>query len=111
MYRRKGTGEPVFLLDEALGLEKRKRLSPRMRELAVELGTETTFRRAAKVLSRLVPGVSAMGVWDEVKAAGERAAVEAEALCSAVFERGVVPEGGMELPRFGGHRQALVFRL
>jgi len=99
LYRRKGTGEPVFLLDEALGLEKGKRLSPRMRELAVELGTEMTFRRAAKVLSRIVPGISAMGVWDEVKAAGERAAGEAEAVCSAVFERGVVPEGGKVIER------------
>jgi hypothetical protein len=99
LYRDRRSGEARFLLDDALGLEKRKRLSPRMQELAVDLSTEMTFRRAARILGRLIPGVSAMGVWNEAKAAGKRAAEEARALCCAVFERGRAPEGGKVVER------------
>lgn len=93
MYKSEGDDEYIFLLDEALGLEPRRRISKRMQELALELATEMPFRRAAKVLGYIVPSVSPMGVWNTVKAAGEEACGEAAALKKDVFEHGLVPEG------------------
>lgn len=92
MYRDR-SGEYVFLLDQALGLEPRRRISKRMQELALELATEMPFRRAAKVLGYIVPSVSPMGVWNTVKTAGEEACAEAAALKKDIFEHGRVPEG------------------
>lgn len=92
MYQDK-SGEHIFLLDQALGLEPHRRISKRMQELALELATEMPFRRAAKVLEYLVPSVSPMGVWSTVKAAGEEARAEADKIKKDVFERGLVPEG------------------
>lgn len=62
LYRDTKTKKAAFLLDEALGLESRARLSPRMSALALELGTEMPYRRASRILGYLVPGVSAMTV-------------------------------------------------
>lgn len=59
LYRNRETGETTFLLDEALGLPPRARITPRLKELAVKLATELSFARAAEVLGYLVPGVSA----------------------------------------------------
>lgn len=92
MYR-DNSGEYIFLLDQALGLEPRRRISRRMQELALELATEMPFRRAAKVLGYIVPSVSPMGVWSTVKAAGEEACAEAVKLKEDVFEHGKVPDG------------------
>jgi hypothetical protein len=71
MYQDK-SGEHIFLLDQALGLEPHRRISKRMQELALELATEMPFRRAAKVLEYLVPSVSPMGVWSTVKLPGKK---------------------------------------
>jgi len=89
------------LLDEAMGLEERRRLTPRMAKLGVELGTEMPFRRAARIMEYLVPGVSAMAVWSEVEKAGEQAQEEAKNLRAAVFDQGVVPQGQKTVYRGG----------
>lgn len=59
--------ESCFLLDQALGLGRNDGIGPRMLELASGLSAEP-FRRASRILSYLVPGVSAMTVWSAVKA-------------------------------------------
>ncbi len=97
LYRNQKTGAYRFLLDEALGIPERQRVTPRMTRMILELGTEMPFRRAARVMGFLVPGIHWMTVWSKVQDAGEKAARDAEALREAVFEDGVVPEGGKEV--------------
>ncbi|PDO09142.1 MAG: hypothetical protein BLM47_14295 [Candidatus Reconcilbacillus cellulovorans] len=55
------TGERRFLLDERLGIAERQRLSPGLREQAVTLAMEMSYRRAAKVLSQWVPAIMNAG--------------------------------------------------
>jgi hypothetical protein len=64
-----------------------------MQELLLELWTEMPFRRAAKILSYLVPALSQMAIWNTMQAAGDEACKEAGMLKKDVFEKGVVPEG------------------
>jgi hypothetical protein len=97
LYRNQKTGAYRFLLDEALGIPERRRVTPRVTRLILELGTEMPFRRAARVMGFLVPGIHWMTIWSKVQDAGEKAARDAEALREAVFEDGVVPEGGKEV--------------
>lgn len=97
LYRDLEKGEACFLLDQALGLGRNERLSPRMLELAVELGTEMPFRRASHILGYLVPGVSAMTVWGAVQESGSRAAARTQALRASVFEKGELPAGTKEI--------------
>ncbi len=94
LYRDLRTGKYRFLLDEALGWKPKQRLTSRLEALALELGTEMPFRRAARILGFLVPGVSAMTVWKEVRKAGQKAAEDAKVGREAVFERGEAPRGG-----------------
>ena len=96
LYRDKA-GRHIFLLDQALGLEPRRRPSKRMEQLALDLATEMPFRRAAGVSWHIVPSVSPMTVWSAVKEAGEQAHKEADELRRNVFERGKVPEGGKSI--------------
>jgi hypothetical protein len=95
-YRDRDTGAYHFLLDEALCWPSGQRLFPKMREAALDLGTETSFARAARIMSRFVPGISAMSVWEITKQAGEAARGEGDLLRQAVFEDGVIPEGKHE---------------
>ncbi len=92
-YRDRDTGAYHFLLDEALGWPPGPRISPKLRETALDLATEMPFRRAARIISRFVPGISAMSVWKITKQAGAAAQQEGEALRREVFEDGVIPEG------------------
>lgn len=94
IYRDQETGAYRFLLDEALGLPERQRVTPRMTRLILELGTEMPFRPAARVMGFLVPGIHWMTVWARVRDAGAQAGRDAEELRQTVFEDGVVPEGG-----------------
>lgn len=93
LYFDRGRGQYRFLLDEALGWRPGQRLTARMEELALELGTEMPFRRAAKILGYVAPGASATAVWGVARKAGERAVAEAEEGRKRVFERGEAPEG------------------
>lgn len=87
------TGERRFLLDEKLGIVKRQRISPGLREQAVTLATEMSYRRAAKVLSLFGPAITAMAVWQELQRAGEAERQQAAACRERVFGCGQVPEG------------------
>lgn len=98
-YREIETGRYCFLLDEALGLAPRKRVSPRLERMMLDMGTDTTFRKASTVLEYLVPGVSPMTVWSEVQRAGARAKKEAEEVRAEVFEDGVIPNGKRSIQR------------
>lgn len=75
-----------ILLDQSLGLGPWRRISNRLMEISLDLGTEMPFRRAAKVMGYLVPTISAMGIWKVLKESGEAAVNEATALRKAVFE-------------------------
>lgn len=92
-YKDIETGESHFLLDESLGLVPRRRISPRLERMMLDMGTETTFRRASNTLEYLVPGISHMTVWNEVQRAGAIAKQEAEEKQAELFEDGVIPEG------------------
>ena len=85
-----------LLLDQSLGLGPRRRISNRLMEISLDLGTEMPFRRAAKVMGYLVPTISAMGIWKVIKECGEEAVNEAEALRKAVFEGAKPIEGAQE---------------
>ncbi|MGE5584733.1 MAG: ISLre2 family transposase, partial [Bacillota bacterium] len=98
-YRDRRTEEYRFLLDEALGWEPNKRLTDRMEEIALVLGTETSFRQAAKLIECLTPGVSPMAVWGVAKDAGEKAATQARQERERVFERGEVPQGSRQVEK------------
>jgi len=63
LYRNKATGETKFFLDEVLGWPPRARVTPCLKGMAVKLGSELSFARAAEVMGYLVPGISAMTVW------------------------------------------------
>lgn len=93
LYQEIQTGQHHFLLDETLGLRARERVSPRLTKLLLELGTEMPFRRAAQVLDYIVPGVSAMTVWQATRSAGVNASTQTNHLRRAVFEQGLVPQG------------------
>ncbi|WPD18972.1 ISLre2 family transposase [Thermaerobacter composti] len=95
-YRDRATGQGVFLLDEALGLESRRRLSPRLEALCRRLATEMPYHRAAAVLRELTAGQAparAMTVWRASQRAGRRLKEAAERLRRSVFVEGQVPEG------------------
>lgn len=96
-YRDISTGQNRFLLDETLGLATSRRVSPRLSKMMLEMGVEMPFRKAARLLEYLVPGVSTMTVWNEVKQSGEKAKKEAEEITKRVFEDGIVPEGKREV--------------
>jgi len=99
LYEDKETNKYHFMLDEALGIEKGKRVSKRMEKLMLELGTEMSFRRAAKILQYLVPGISHQKIWEEVQKAGEKASREVEEKREAIFEDGEVPVGRKKIGR------------
>lgn len=92
-YRDVETGEYHFFLDETLGLTPRRRVSQRLERMMLDMGTETTFRKASKTLEYLVPGISHMTVWNEVQRAGALAKQEAKEKQAELFENGVIPEG------------------
>lgn len=93
LYQEIPTGRHHFLLDETLGLKARERVSQRLTKLLIELGTEMPFRRAAQVLDHIVPGVSAMTVWQAIRSAGVHASTGTNHLRRAVFEQGGIPPG------------------
>jgi len=92
-YRRRGGNGAAnglfFPLDEALGLASEERFCPLVQHLGISLATETSFRKAAELLSSvfMVP-VSHQQVHRWLQTAGaEREGEESEKV-SAAFERG-----------------------
>lgn len=96
LYRNRKTGETKFFLDELFGLPKFKRITPCLRELAISLSTEVSYRRAAEIIGFFVPGVSPMTVWQATQEAGEILQGEGREKRVKVFERGEDP-GGKEV--------------
>jgi len=95
-YIDRETGERKFLLDEVLGLEESRQLSPWLRELAVMAATEMSYEKGTRLLSNLTLGTVDMGkmsLWQEVQEVGSKVAKEAEEKRVLVFDHGVVPEG------------------
>ncbi|SIS49384.1 ISLre2 family transposase, partial [Alicyclobacillus vulcanalis] len=92
-YRDKQTGERRFLLDDALGLEPHRRLSPQLRSQAIALAMEMSYRRAASLLQAWVPEVSAMAIWEEVQRLGEEERAKAERAREEVFGQGIPTPG------------------
>jgi len=93
-YRDRETGQGRFLLDEALGLVPRQRLSPWTTELAVATAAEMPYHRAAAWLKQVTLGavdIRAMTLWREAQEAGRMLAERAERERTAVFDRGEVP--------------------
>lgn len=82
-------GEGHFLLDEALGLEKRSILSPGVKELALYLGTFLSFGKGEEVIRRILPcGVSHTTLHRLVGKAVDPCLEEEEKAVNRVFEGG-----------------------
>jgi hypothetical protein len=93
LYKNKKTGETKYFLDELLGWPVRERITPRLKEIAIKLSTEMSFRRAAETLSQLLPGISPMTVWKAVHDLGEDIKQQSEEKRLAVFRDGEAPRG------------------
>lgn len=92
-YRNRKTGERRFLLDEVAGFEPRRRLSGKLRDQAVALALDVSYRRAAEILQTWVPDISAMAIWQEVQRLGGEKRARAELEREKVFEQGDAPGG------------------
>lgn len=94
LYRdNKGKGR--YLLDEAMGLEKRSPLSAGMRELSALLGSYMPFGKCEKLLGMVLPtGVSHTTVHRQIGRMTEPVLAKEEEEVVEVFERGKVPETG-----------------
>ncbi len=95
-YKDAVTGERRLLLDEALGLVHRQRLSPKMRAMAIELAPEMSYHQAAKVMEQLAPHVSPMAVWTVIQEVGACLEEQADVARQEVFEDGFIPDGKRE---------------
>ncbi|WP_083774208.1 hypothetical protein [Ammonifex degensii] len=69
------------------------------------------FRRAAEILSYLVPGISPMAVWRAVQEVGEALRQEGDSRREAVFEKGEIPEGKKKASRLYIEADGMVIRL
>lgn len=101
-YVDRETGAGRFLLDEALGLEPGRRISPWLEALAIRTAVDLPYHRAAALLKELTLGNVAlppMTLWWSVQRAGEEAARVAEAEREALFERGELPPGERQVER------------
>ncbi|WP_062310641.1 ISLre2 family transposase [Alicyclobacillus sendaiensis] len=96
-YRNKETGERRFLLDDAVGLEPRRRLSAKLREQAVALALDVSYHRAAEILRTWVPDISAMAIWQEVQRLGGTKRARAALERDEVFGRGASTPGTREV--------------
>lgn len=92
---RDNMGKGRYLLDEAMGLEKRSPLSAGMRELSVLLGSYMPFGKCEKLLRMVLPtGVSHTTVHRQIGRMTEPVLAKEEEEVVEVFERGKVPETG-----------------
>lgn len=111
LYKNKKTGETRFFLDELLGWPERARITPRLKELAVNLSTELPFDRAAEILSYLVSGVSPMTIWQATQEVGEVLQREGQEKRAAVFEDGEAPGGKEVSPELYIEADGVMIRL
>lgn len=93
LYRDKD-GNYRFLLDEAIGLSKRKAASPAVGLMAATLAAYVPFRVASDLLAKLLPvGISHQTIHALVARIGDAATEAQDQEAKALFENGVVPEG------------------
>jgi hypothetical protein len=84
-----------FLLDEALGLDKRSPLSPGVREISALLASHLPFGKCEQLLRMLLPsGVSHTTIHRQVARVTEPGLESEEEEIVEVFEKGKVPETG-----------------
>ncbi len=94
LYRDRA-GEGRYLLDEAMGLEKRSPLSSGVRDLCALLASHMPFGKCEAVLRLVLPaGVSHTTVHRQVGKIADPALAEEEKEIDEVFEQGKVPEFG-----------------
>ncbi len=101
-YRDVETGKGRFLLDEALGLKPRSRLSPLLVALAIRIAVELPYHRTASLLADITlrtVEISHMEVWEACQEAGAVTERMAEGRRRAIFELGEVPAGGRQVDR------------
>jgi len=96
-YRNRKTGERRFLLDEVAGFDPRRRLSGKLRDQAVALALDVSYRRAAEILQTWVPDISAMAIWQEVQRLGGAKRARAALERDEVFGRGASTPGTREV--------------
>jgi len=90
-YRERGTGRNVYLLDEALGMGKRQRVSGGLARLAVLWATEGSYRGVRERLKGLgYPPISHEGVRRQALRLGERIRAGGEGRVAAGGEGGRV---------------------
>jgi len=88
-------GRMRFLLDEALKLQPRKRLTEQVRRVARKLCCELTYRRATEVLDELLGvRIEAQTGHTLVQELGQEIEEAERKLVEAVFEGRVMPESG-----------------
>ena len=87
----------IYLLDEAMGMEKIGHISANLAEKIAEAATESPYRVAAEQVSSMGQSVSAQGAWNVMQKIGEKISREEEA---AVRE--------MEMDRSRGEKEAAV---
>jgi hypothetical protein len=92
LYRDQKTGQYVFLLDQHLGLAPHARLTPSVEKACLSLGTISSFRQSANIISTFIPTVSHNTIWKCCQDAGKTAAKQAANARHEIFEDGVVPE-------------------
>ncbi len=99
MYRDR-VGRRRFLLDEAMGLDKRSPLSPGVRELSALLASHLPFGRCETLLRLILPaGVSHTTVHRQVARLTDPGLASEEKEIVEVFEKGkVVEKGEREVP-------------
>ncbi len=92
---RDADGRMRYLLDEALGLEKRSPLSPGIRELCALFATELSFAKCEELLSKVLPsGVSHTTIHRLVGKITDPRLTEEDKEVEEVFEEGMIPETG-----------------
>ncbi|MCL6451123.1 MAG: ISLre2 family transposase [Acetobacteraceae bacterium] len=111
VYRGDGGEGGRFLLDEALKLGARARVSRRLLGLAVELACGMSMRRAARVLGQMVPGLSVMGVWRAVREAGEACRQGMAERRRRVYEGGELTAGTRRVEELKVEADAVAVRL
>lgn len=110
-YRDRETGQGRYLLDEALGLTSRQRVSPGLRLRGATLAAEVPYHRAAKLLEEWVPGVSPMTIWKEVQQLGAAEREWVESWRKAVFERGQTLPGQRRVEELNVEADGMMVRV
>lgn len=92
-----GTKAYVFLLDEAMGMDKIGLISTNLAEMIAMAVTDSPFRKGAEMVSSTTGGsISATGAWNVIQRLGERISAE-EDLDVRKMEAGKA-EGKKEIP-------------